>query len=190
MHVNEEDLEILSKTGTSLSYNPESNMKLGNGIAPVGEALKKGVTVGLGTDGSASNNNLNFFEEMGTGAKLQALKYGDKSLTAQEMFKMATIEGAKALNLDHEIGSLEVGKKADLIALDLNSPAFYPLYNPISSIVYSAIGKEVKFMMGEGQVIMQDYQIQTLDQKQVLKQSQVFSKKIQDYLSQSSIGIQ
>ena len=185
VHVNEQDLETLSQTGTSLSYNPESNMKLGNGIAPIGMALQKGVTVGLGTDGSASNNNLNFFEEMGTGAKLQALKYGDQSLTAQEMFKMATIEGAKALNWDHEIGSLEVGKKADLIALDLNSPAFYPLYNPISSIVYSAIGKEVQFVMCEGQVIMQDYQIQTLDQKQVLKDSQVFSNKIQNYLSKS-----
>ena len=104
VHVNEKDLELMAETQTSFSYNPESNMKLSNGIAPVGSALEKGITVGLGTDGSASNNNLNFFEEMGTGAKLQALKYGDKSLTAQQMFKMASIEGAKAMGLEKEIG--------------------------------------------------------------------------------------
>ena len=120
---------------------------------------------------------------MGSGAKLQALKYGDQSLSAQDMFKMATIEGAKALNWDREIGSLEVSKKADLIALDLNALSFHPFYNPISSIVYTALGKEVHFVMCEGRVLMEDYQIKTLDQNQTLKDSQIFSKKVRDYLS-------
>ena len=142
VQVNEKDLEIMAQTKTSFSYNPGSNMKLSNGIAPVQSALEKGVVVGLGTDGSASNNNLNFFEEMGTGAKLQAIKYGDQSLTAQEMFKMASIEGAKAMGLEKEIGSIEVGKRADIIALDLNHVSFHPFYNPISNIVYTALGKK------------------------------------------------
>jgi len=179
VHVNEEDLEIMSKTGTSFSYNPESNMKLGNGIAPVGLALQKAVKVGLGTDGSASNNNLNFFEEMGTGAKLQALKDKDQSLTAEQMFEIATLGGAKALNL--EIGALEVGKQADLIALDLNTVSFYPFYKALSQIVYTCLGQEVSFVMCEGKVLMEDDKIKTLDEKQVLESSRKIEKKIQDF---------
>ena len=181
VHVNEEDLKIMSKTGTSFSYNPESNMKLGNGIAPVGSALKEGVTVGLGTDGSASNNNLNFFEEMGTGAKLQALKYKDESLTAEKMFEIATLGGAKALRLDKEIGTLEVGKQADLMALDLNSISFHPFYNPLSQIVYTALGQELSFVMCGGRVLMDDNEIKTFDEKEVLKAGKEMEKKIQDF---------
>ena len=186
VQVNEQDLKTMAETQTSFSYNPESNMKLSNGIAPINLALEKGVTVGLGTDGSASNNNLNFFEEMGAGAKLQALKYGDKSLTAQQMFKMATIEGAKAIGLEKEIGSLEVGKKADIIALDLNHATFHPFYHPLSNIVYTASGNEVSFVMCNGQILMEDYNIKSLDEKKILKQSVVFAKKVQDFLKTKS----
>ncbi|MDE0092210.1 MAG: amidohydrolase [Oligoflexia bacterium] len=183
VHVNQADLQIMAQTGTSFSYNPESNMKLSNGIAPINLALKEGVTVGLGTDGSASNNNLNFFEEMGTGAKLQALKYGDESVTAQQMLQMATIEGAKALGLQDQIGSLEVGKKADIIALDLGHSSFHPCYNPISNIVYTALGNEVSFVMCEGAVLMEDYQIKSLDEKEILKNSEIFAQKVKEFLS-------
>jgi len=179
VHVNKEDLKIMSKTGTSFSYNPESNMKIGNGIAPVGLALKGGVTVGLGTDGSASNNNLNFFEEMGSGAKLQALKYKDESLTAGQMFEIATLGGAKSLNLD--IGSLEPGRPADLIALDLNSTSFNPFYNPLSQIVYSSLGRELSFVMCGGRVLMEDNEIKSLDEKEILKAGRKMEKKIQDF---------
>ena len=185
VQVSEGDLDIMAQTKTSFSYNPESNMKLSSGIAPVGEALEKRVVVGLGTDGSASNNNLNFFEEMGTGAKLQALKYGDKSLTAQQMFKMASIEGAKAMGLEKEIGSIEVGKRADIIALDLSHASFHPFYNPISNIVYTALGNEVSFVMCEGQVLMEDYQLKTLDEQKVFKQSEFFADKVKDFLKSS-----
>lgn len=181
VHANEKDLELMSQTGTSFSYNPSSNMKLGNGIAPVGLALQKKVTLGLGTDGSASNNNLNFFEEMGTGAKLQALKYQDESLTADQMFEIATLGGAKALKLEKEIGTLEVGKQADLIALDLNSVSFHPFYKALSQMVYTCLGQEVSFMMCAGKIIMEDYQIKTLDESQVLKASRDMEKKIQAF---------
>ena len=185
VHVNEKDLELMAKTKTSFSYNPESNMKLSNGIAPVGKALEKSVVVGLGTDGSASNNNLNLFEEMGTGAKLQALKYGDQSLTANQMLQMATIEGAKAIGLDKTIGSLEIGKKADIIALDLKHPSFHPFYNPISNMVYTALGNEVSFVMCEGKVLMENYQLKTLDEQKVLKESELFAEKVKDFLKSS-----
>lgn len=182
VQASEKDLEIMAKSKTSLSYNPESNMKLSNGIAPINAALEKGVIVGLGTDGSASNNNLNFFEEMGSGAKLQALRYGDKSLTAQQMFKMASIEGAKALGLEKDIGSLELGKKADIIALDLSHSSFHPFYNPLSNIVYSTLGNEVSFVMCGGQVLMENYELKTLDEKEVLNSSAVFANKVKQFL--------
>ena len=185
VQLNEEDLDIMAKTKTSFSYNPESNMKLSSGIAPVGEALEKGVVVGLGTDGSASNNNLNFFEEMGTGAKLQALKYGDKSLTAQQMLKMASIEGAKAMGLEKDIGSIEVGKRADIIALDLSHASFHPFYNPISNIVYTALGNEVSFVMCEGRVLMENYQLKTLDEQKIFRQSEFFADQVKEFLKSS-----
>lgn len=176
------DLDIMAKTKTSLAYNPESNMKLSNGIAPIEEALSKGVVVGLGTDGSASNNNLNMFEEMGTGTKLQALKYGDKSLTAGQMLKMATIEGAKALGLSRKIGTIELGKKADLIAVNLQQPQFYPPHNLISHLIYSANGSEVSFTMCDGKILMQDYKLKTLNEEQIYEETLEASKKIKDFL--------
>ena len=181
VHVNKTDLQIMKETGTSFSYNPESNMKLGSGIAPVGEALKVGVAVGLGTDGSASNNNLNFFGEMGSGAKLQALKYED-SLKAEEMFFMATLGGAKALNLEKRIGSLEEGKRADIIAVDLSHPWFYPPYNLISNMVYSAQGSEVDFVMCEGKTLMENGQVKTLNEEEVFSESRDFGEKILRFL--------
>ncbi len=182
VHVNGEDLEIMSKTQTSFSYNPESNMKLSNGIAPIQEALGRNIIVGLGTDGSASNNNLNMFQEMDTGIKLQSLKYGDQSLTSQEMFQMATIEGAKSIGLGKEIGTIEEGKRADVIAIDLEQPHFYPAHNLISHLVYSAQGSEVSFVMCEGKVLMENYKLTTLDEKEIYKKSCGFEKKIKDFL--------
>ena len=181
VHVNEEDLRIMSETGTAFSYNPESNMKLSSGTAPVAKALKAGVVVGLGTDGSASNNNLNFFGEMSSGVKLQALKDGP-ALTAEDMFQTATLGGARALNLEGEIGSLEVGKRADLIAVDLNHPQFFPPYNLISHLVHSAQGNEVAFVMCDGRVLMENGQVQTLNEEDIYRESRDFGHRIQDFL--------
>ncbi|MCY4513413.1 MAG: amidohydrolase, partial [Bdellovibrionales bacterium] len=184
VHVNGEDLQIMKETGTSFSYNPESNMKLSSGIAPVNKALKSGVTVGLGTDGAASNNNLNFFGEMDTGIKLQSLK-GSESLTAEDMFQMATIEGARALNLEKEIGSIEVGKWADIIAINLDQPQFHPPYNLISHLVYSAQGSEVDFVMCGGQVLMENRQVKTLNEQDIYRESRDFGNRIQRFLNSS-----
>ena len=123
---------------------------------------------------------------MGTGAKLQALKYGDQSVTANQMLQMASIEGAKAMGLDKRVGSLEVGKRADIMALDLQQPSFCPLYNPISNMVYSALGNEVSFVMCEGKVLMESYQLKTLDEQKILKESELFAQKIKTFLSKKN----
>ncbi|MGI9549161.1 MAG: amidohydrolase family protein [Bdellovibrionales bacterium] len=183
VYVNEEDLKIMSKTGTSFSYNPESNMKLSNGIAPVGEALKQGVVVGLGTDGSASNNNLNLFQEMDTGIKLQSLKYKDQSLDAQQMFQMATLGGAKALGLEKDIGTIEEGKRADLIAIELEHAHLYPPHNLVSHLVYSAQGSEVSFVMCEGRILMENHQLQTLNAGGIYEEASLIEKKIKSFLN-------
>ena len=184
VHVNGEDLQIMTETGTSFSYNPESNMKLSSGVAPVNEALKAGVVIGLGTDGAASNNNLNFFGEMDTGIKLQSLQ-SEESLTAEDMLCMATIEGARALNLEKEIGSIEEGKWADIIAISLDHPQFHPPYNLISHLVYSAQGNEVDFVMCGGRVLMENRQVKTLNEQDIYEESRDFGSRIQKFLSSS-----
>ena len=186
VHVNKKDREIMKETKTSLSYNPESNMKLSNGIAPITEALKEGLKVGIGTDGSASNNNLDLFGEIDTGIKLQSIKYGEESLAAMDMFKIATVGGAAALGMENEIGTLEEGKKADLIAIDLNAPHFYPSYNLISHIVYAAQGGDVSFVMCDGTVLMENRELKTLDEKGIFKEVLGFEKKIRQFLNQKS----
>ena len=180
VYASEKELDIMAKTETSFSYNPKSNMKLGNGVAPVSEALKRGVRVGLGTDGAASNNSLNFFDEMGTGARLQAVRYQDESLTASSMYHMATKGGALASNLN--TGSLEVGKKADIIAIDLKNPSFYPSYNLVSSLVYSASGSHVSFVMCEGKVLMEDYKLKTLNEDEIFREAEEFALEAKDFL--------
>ena len=183
VHIDEEDMDIMAETKTSLSYNPSSNMKLGSGIAPIAIALKKGIGLSLGTDGSASNNSLNFFKEMGLGAKLQALKYGPGVVNAQDMLKMATIGGARALGLEKEIGSLEPGKRADIIALALKSPALYPPYNLMSHLVYSSLGQELCFVMCEGKVLMEKGEIKSLEEERILKECALFAQRTKDFLS-------
>lgn len=183
VHIDEKDMDIMAETQTSLSYNPSSNMKLGSGIAPISAALKKGVCLSLGTDSSASNNSLNFFKEMGIGAKLQALKYGPGVVNAEEIFKMATIKGAKALGMEKEIGSLDLGKRADIIALDLKSPAFYPPYDLLSHLVYSSVGKELCFVMCEGRVLMEKGEIKSLEEEKILKECALFAEEIKSFLS-------
>ena len=186
VYANSKDLDIIKQTGTSISYNPESNAKLFVGIAPVLDFLEKGIVVGLGTDGSASNNNLNFFGEMGTGFLLQAVKYKDKSIEnfkASHMLKMGTIEGAKALGLDDQIGTIEVGKKADVIAIDLNQAHFYPRYNMISHLISSANGSEVTFVMVEGNILMEDRKVKTLDEEAIYEESTQAGERVEEFLN-------
>ena len=134
----EEELGLLKKLGVGIVHNPQSNMKLASGVAPVPEMLKQDLPVGLGTDGAASNNDLNLWEEMDTAAKLHKLISNDpKVMSAEEAFEMATIRGARALHLEKEIGSIEKGKRADLVIVDLDDLNQTPYYNIYSDLVYA-----------------------------------------------------
>jgi 5-methylthioadenosine/S-adenosylhomocysteine deaminase len=157
-------------------------MKLASGIAPVTEYLKTGVSVGLGTDGPAgSNNDFNMFEEMDLAAKLQKVHTGDPTaLGAQQAFEMATIGGAQALGMQKEIGSIEAGKKADLIVIRVIEPHAAPMYNVYSALVYNLKSSDVQHVMVNGKLVVRNRRVLTLDQAQVLKAAQEWRTKISD----------
>jgi len=145
------DIEIVIKRKSPVVHCPESNMKLASGIAPVQSLMKAGIEMGLGTDGSASNNNLDLFSEMDMAAKLQKVALGDTcALKAKSVVEMATLGGARVLGLEQRIGSLAVGKQADLIAINLRQPHLVPLYDPYSTLVYNARGSDVIHVMVDG----------------------------------------
>ncbi len=153
--VDDGDLDIILRTQSPVIHCPESNMKLASGIAPVPNMLKKGIVVGLGTDGCASNNDLDLFNEMDMAAKLHKAHQSDPSvLDAETVVRMATIGGAKALGMDGEIGSLETGKAADLIVIDTARPHLTPMYHPASHIVYAAKGSDVEAVMVAGKWVV------------------------------------
>ena len=171
IYVDSEEIELLAQTRTAVAHCPESNMKLASGIAPVVEMLNKGVLVGLGTDGCASNNDLDLLKEMDTAAKLGKVRYLDPTvMDARTVLRMATIEGARVLGLEKEIGSIEIGKKADIIFLDLNRPHLIPCYDPFSLMVYSAQGSDVHSVMIEGRMVMENRKILTFDIDEVMDQ--------------------
>lgn len=162
-------IEMMAEFGARVIHNPESNMKLASGIAPVPELLAMGVTTGLGTDGCASNNNLDLFSEMDTVAKLHKANTLDPTvMDAVSVLRMATIEGARALGLDTVTGSLEVGKKADVIVIDTRKPHLMPMYHPTSHLVYAAKGSDVVHSVINGQVVMENSALTTLNLVEVL----------------------
>ncbi|CAB5079204.1 S-adenosylhomocysteine deaminase (EC; Methylthioadenosine deaminase (EC [Olavius algarvensis associated proteobacterium Delta 3] len=164
VHLQPADIERLRKHDVKVAHNPESNMKLASGIAPVPELQKAGVCIGLGTDGCASNNDLDMFSEMDTAAKLHKVHSHDPTVMAADtVLKMATIDGARALGLDGEIGSIEPGKQADVIVLDTRKPHLTPMYHPISHLVYAAKGSDVTASVVNGQVLMEEGRLLTLD---------------------------
>ena len=170
VQVTEKDIDILKAHQVSVVTNPASNMKLGNGFAPVARMLEKGVNVCLGTDGAASNNCLNLFHEL---SLLTLIHKGvgktPQCISAKEGFRIATINGAKALGLDKEIGSSEVGKKADLAILDLNVPSLTPRNNLIAGLSYSANGSEVDTVIINGEITMEHRKLLTIDEELVYK---------------------
>ena len=177
--LDDDDIEIIAKRGASVSHNPGSNMKLASGIAPVPELLKAGVTVGLGTDGCASNNNLDLFSEMNTTAKLHKVNAMNPTLMdAVTVLKMATINGAKALGLDDIIGSLEIGKKADVIVIDTRKPHLVPIYNPISHMVYAAQGSDVQDVIVNGRLLVKDRKLLTINIEDIIEKVIKLSKNI------------
>jgi len=163
------DIERLQRCGVKVSHNPESNMKLASGVAPVPELIAAGVCVGLGTDGAASNNNLDLFLEMDTAAKLHKVHRLDPTLLkAEAVLRMATIEGARALGLGERIGSLEAGKQADVILIDIRRPHLTPLFHPASQLVYAARGSDVTTAIINGRVVMENGRILTFDVQQAM----------------------
>ena len=170
VQITESDMDILKAKNVSVVTNPASNMKLGNGFAPVPAMLEKGINVCLGTDGAASNNSLNMFHEL---SLLTLIHKGvgktPQCVSAREGFRIATINGAKALGLDKEIGSLEVGKKADIAILNLNTPSLTPRNNLIAGLSYSANGSEVETVIIDGKVTMENRKVLTLDEELVYK---------------------
>jgi 5-methylthioadenosine/S-adenosylhomocysteine deaminase len=176
----EEDLAILRKHGVTVSHNPESNMKLASGTAPVSRMLSLGIAVGLGTDGAASNNNLDMFEVMDFAAKLHKLATMDPTvLPAAQVLEMATIGGAKALQLDREIGSLEKGKKADIILVDTGKAHLQPMFNVYSQLVYAAKGSDVRTSIINGKIVMVDRKVLTLNEAQILQKAKEYRNRIE-----------
>jgi 5-methylthioadenosine/S-adenosylhomocysteine deaminase len=172
IHVDATDQRLLHEGGASIAHNPSSNLKLANGIAPIAEMLERGINVGLGTDSAASNNNLNLFEEMHLAALLQKWVRRDaEALPARQVLRMATIQGAKALGLDAEIGSLEVGKQADVIVVDAAQPHLAPRHDAVALLVYSAQAADVCTVLVKGRILLDERALTTLDAKSVLAQA-------------------
>jgi len=166
------DRKILRETEVGVAHCPQSNMKLASGAAPVREMLADGLRLGLGTDGAASNNDLDMFEEMLTAALLTKHSSGDPTVApAAAVLEMATLGGARALGMEDRIGSLEPGKRADLVVVGLAEPRLHPIYDPISHLVYVAKGADVRDVVVEGRVVMRDRRVLTLDEKAVVAEA-------------------
>lgn len=174
-----QDIASLVETGAQVIHCPQSNMKLASGTCRVRDLQAAGVNVGLGTDGAASNNDLNMFNEMHSAALLAKLSSGDPTvMPAGRALYMATMGGAMALGLDQEIGSIKPGKQADLIAIDLSAPATQPLYNPLSQLVYACTGGEVTHSWVAGEALLRDRKLLTLDLDDTLERAQHWGRKI------------
>jgi 5-methylthioadenosine/S-adenosylhomocysteine deaminase len=160
---------VLAKRGVGVSHNPESNMKLASGTAPVPAMRTVRIPVGLGTDGAASNNDLDMFEAMRQAAFLHKLQTGDpRVIPARTALEMATREGARALGLEQSIGSLEPGKRADIIVVQMSRPRQQPLFDPVAQVVYTTRGDDVETTIVNGKVLMRNRQVLTLDESRVL----------------------
>ncbi len=177
-----EHLDLLQRRGTGIVHNPESNMMLASGVAPVTLMLEKGLEVGLGTDGPAgSNNNLDMIEEMASAARLQKITQNDpRAISAEHVLHMATIGGARVLGLDDLIGSIEVGKRADIIVIDLSTPGIQPVYSVESAIVYAANGADVTHTIVDGRVLMRDRKLLTLDEQAILEAAARYRERVLD----------
>ena len=179
VHVDNEDIKILARKGVSVATNPISNMKLGNGFAPIPEMYKEGVNICVGTDSASSNNSLNMFRE------LSMLSYVHKGLNkdslclgAKEIMDFATMGGARAIGLEGEIGSIEPGKKADLVLIDLNKPWMQPVNNPLFSLVYSANGSEADTVIIDGKIVMERGELKTLDEEKIIYETNKIKKRV------------
>jgi 5-methylthioadenosine/S-adenosylhomocysteine deaminase len=177
--VDQADIATFAHFGVGCVYNPSSNMKTAAGVMPIVEMLAAGEAIGLATDGAASNNNLDMFEEMDLAPKLQKLARMDsRALPAEQVVALATITGARALHLDRQIGSLEPGKKADLILVDTSAPHATPMYNVYSQMVYALKASDVKTVIIAGKIVMEDRQMLTLNEPEILAKAREYQKQV------------
>jgi 5-methylthioadenosine/S-adenosylhomocysteine deaminase len=175
----DQDIALLAATGAHVVHCPQSNMKLASGACPVSKLMSAGVNVALGTDSAASNNDLNLFSEIKTAALLAKLQSGDATaLPAADALAMATINGARALGMENSIGSLEVGKQADLIAVDLGGPESQPLYNPLSQLVYACNGSQVSHSWIAGEMVMEQRQLTHIDLPALAARTRAWQQRI------------
>ncbi len=173
------EIAVFGRRHVALSHNPESNMKLASGTAPIVKCLKSGVIVGLGTDGAASNNDLDMFEAMRQAVFLHKLQTMDpQAVPAATALEMATIDGAKALGLERQVGSLEPGKRADIITVSMKGARQTPMYNPVSHLVYVSKGDDVQNTIVDGRVLMRDRKVTTLDEPTVLADARAMAEKV------------
>jgi len=177
--VSEAEIAMLKQRGVGVAHNPESNMKLASGVAPVTGYLRAGVAIGLGTDGAASNNDMDMFEAMRVASLLHKLQTADpRALGAATALEMATMGGARALGMDRLIGSLERGKRADLIVVETRSARQTPLYDPVSHLVYTTRGDDVRHTVVHGRVLMRDRKVLTIDTAAVLAEARAWAEKV------------
>jgi 5-methylthioadenosine/S-adenosylhomocysteine deaminase len=177
--LDEEEMDLLAERGVRVVHNPESNMKLASGVAPAVELLDRGVMMGLGTDGCASNNNLDMFGEMDTAAKIHKVHRLDPTVMgARTVAHLAVRGGSKVLGLENQVGCLAPGKKADIIGLDLDRPHLTPLYNIYSHLVYAASAADVTLNVINGRVVMRNRELLTLDVERIMAEVRKIAKKI------------
>jgi len=183
VHLDDNEMEILARTGTNVAHCPSSNMKLGSGFARIPEMIERGISVSLGADGAPCNNRLDMFTEMRTAALIQKALHGAETLPALTVLRMATIDGARALRLEDEIGSIEIGKRADLVLLNLDLLHTTPHPDPISTIVYAASPDNVETVIIDGRVVMRDRNLLTMDEQSVIREAAGQSTRLNQSLA-------
>ena len=181
VHMTQSDIEMFARQKSSIIHNPESNMKLASGVAPVPDMISAGIKIGIGTDGCASNNNLDLFQEMDMAAKIhKAHRLDPTVMDAGSVTRMATCSGAEALGLAAKIGSLRPGMKADIIVLDFEKPHLIPLYNEYSHLVYSVKGSDVETVLIHGKIVMKNRRLMTIDENEVMAKVREIAMQIKE----------
>ena len=189
VHLTPAEIQLLARRKVGLSHNPESNMKLASGAAPVPAMRAAGIPVGLGTDGAASNNDLDMFEAMRQAAFLHKLTSEDpRAIPAPVAIQMATIEGARAMGMEREIGSLEPGKRADLIVVSMTAARQTPLYDPLSHLVYVTRGDDVQTTIVNGRILMRNRKVLTLQREDVLSEARAFGARVRAAVNSRAVA--
>lgn len=179
VHLDDSDIELLSASGTHVAHCPTSNAKLASGICRVPDLQKANVNIGLGTDGAPCNNTCDLLQEMKLAAIIhKSISYDPTSVPAESVLEMATINGAKALGLQDRIGSLELGKKADFVAIDMRGIHSQPWFNPVSAVVYTATGRDVDVVVVNGRMLVKDGKLLTMDEREIVEEAQKRSKEV------------